>query len=169
MTGRIRNVWLQLPRLLMALLPGVLVVACASLGGYREMPRVSLVSIQPLDMTLLEQRYGLQLRILNPNDVEIPLSGMSYSVEINDREFAYGVSRQAVTIPALGEAVIEVEVVSSLLGVLRQLQSLNDGKQHSLDYRISGKLSLANRQGRLPFDYSGALDWRPAAGKNTKI
>jgi LEA14-like dessication related protein len=140
----------HLSRLLTAVLLCVLVGACASLGGYREKPRISLISIRPLDMTLLEQRYLLALRILNPNDVEIPVSGLSYSVEINNREFAYGVSRQAVTIPALGEAVVEVEVVSGLLGMLRQLQALNDGKQHSLDYRISGGLSL---------------DWLPAARK----
>ncbi|HUT41000.1 MAG TPA: LEA type 2 family protein [Gammaproteobacteria bacterium] len=153
------------PGLLAAVVVCMLVSACASLGGYREKPRVSLVSIQPLTMTLLEQRYQLALRILNPNDVDLPVSGLSYSMEINGREFAYGVSRQAVTIPALGEAVVEVEVVSSLLGMLRQLQALDDGKKHSLDYRISGGLRLANRRARLPFDYSGSLDWTPAADR----
>jgi len=161
----IGNTWAPLTGLLTAAVVCVLLASCASLGGYREEPRVSLIGIQPLGMTLLEQRYLLALRILNPNDVEIPISGMSYSVEINDREFAYGVSRQAVTIPALGEAVVEVEVVSSLLDMLRQLQSLDDARQSRLDYRISGGLSLANRRAKLPFDYSGTLDWKPAADK----
>ena len=143
MKGINRHYPIRLSGLLTAVVVSVLLAACASLGGYREQPRVSLVSIQPLDMTLLEQRYQLSLRILNPNDVELPVSGLSYSVEINDRELAYGVSRQAVTIPALGEAVVGVEVVSSLLGMLRQLQSLDDGKKHGLDYRISGRLSHA--------------------------
>jgi LEA14-like dessication related protein len=162
--GMIGNTWTPLTGLLTVVVC-VLLASCASLGGYREKPRVSLIGIQPLGMTLLEQRYLLALRILNPNDVEIPISGMSYSVEINDREFAYGVSRQAVTIPALGEAVVEVEVVSSLLDMLRQLQSLDDARQSRLDYRISGGLSLANRRAKLPFDYSGTLDWKPAADK----
>jgi LEA14-like dessication related protein len=143
----------------------VLLTACAGTGGYREPPRVSLAGIQPLDMTLLEQRYQLALRILNPNDVEMPLRGLSYSVEINGREFAYGVSRQAVTIPALGEAIVEVEVVSSLLDMLRQLRALDDDERQRLDYRISGGLRLANRKARLPFDYRGSLDWMaPADG-----
>jgi len=162
MTGTISALRSAQSSLLTAVVVCVLVSACASLGGYREKPRVSLVSIQPLDMTLLEQRYQLVLRILNPNDVDLPLSGLSYGVEINGREFAYGVSRQAVTIPALGEAVVEVEVISSLLDMLRQLQALDDGAAHRLDYRISGRLSLANRRGKLPFDYSGSLDWQPA-------
>jgi LEA14-like dessication related protein len=153
-------------RVLMALYAAALLAGCAGLGTYRESPRVSLVSIEPLDMTLLEQRYALELRIMNPNAADIPLSGLSYTIEINQREFAYGVSRQAVTIPAFGEAVLEVEVVSSLLGVLRQLQSLQQDKHEVLDYRLSGKLSLANSSLRLPFDYSGELGWLPATGGN---
>ena len=143
-----------------------LLTACAGMGKYRESPRVSLVSIEPLDMTLLEQRYALELRILNPNTVDIPVSGLDYSIEINRREFAYGVSRQAVTIPAHGEAVLEVEVVSTLLGMLRQLQTLQQEKSQVLDYRLSGKISLADSPLRLPFDYSGELNWLPAVNEN---
>jgi LEA14-like dessication related protein len=140
----------------------MLISGCAGLGAYREAPRVSLVSIQPKDMGVLEQRYGLQLRILNPNDTDLPVAGMHYSLQINDREFAYGVSRQLVTIPAYGEAVLDVDVVSNLLNVLQQLQEAGTGKQESLKYRLSGSLSLANRLGKLPFDYRGELNYLPA-------
>jgi LEA14-like dessication related protein len=140
----------------------VLVSGCAGLGAYRDPPRVSLVSIQPKEMGVLEQRYGLQLRILNPNDTALPVKGMQYSLEINDREFAYGVSRQPVTIPAYGEALLDVDVVSNLLSVLQQLQEANTGKQESLKYRLSGSLSLENRFGKLPFDYHGELNYLPA-------
>jgi LEA14-like dessication related protein len=142
----------------------LLLAGCASLGGYHEPPRVSLVSIEPLDMNLLEQRYALQLRILNPNDVGLPVNGLDYSIEINRREFAYGVSRQSVTIPAHGEALLDVEVVSNLLNLLRQVQDPGaDGKQ-VIEYRVSGKLSLDHSPVRLPFDYSGELNWLPGAG-----
>ena len=142
----------------------LLLAGCASLGGYRDPPRVSLVSIEPLDMTLLEQRYALQLRILNPNDVALPVSGLNYSIEINRREFAYGVSRQSVTIPAHGEALLDVEVISNLLSLMRQVQELGAGGKQVIDYRLSGKLSLDHSPVRLPFDYSGELSWLPAAG-----
>jgi len=149
-------------RALLVLL-AVLVSGCAGPGAYRETPRVSLVSIQPKEMGVLEQRYGLQLRILNPNDTDLPVTGMQYSLQINDHEFAYGVSRQPVTIPAYGEAVLDVDVVSSLLSVLQQLQEADTGKQESLRYRLSGSLSLKNRLGKLPFDYRGELNYLPAA------
>jgi LEA14-like dessication related protein len=141
----------------------VLVSGCAGLGAYREPPRVSLVSIQPKEMGVLEQRYGLQLRILNPNDTALPVTGMQYSLQINDREFAYGVSRQPVSIPAYGEALLDVDVVSNLLRVLQQLQEASTGKQESLKYRISGSISLENHLGKLPFDYHGELNYLPAS------
>jgi LEA14-like dessication related protein len=141
----------------------VLVSGCAGLGAYREPPRVSLVSIQPKEMGMLEQRYGLQLRILNPNDTALPVTGMQYSLQINDREFAYGVSRQPVSIPAYGEALLDVDVVSNLLRVLQQLQEASTGKQESLKYRISGSISLENHLGKLPFDYHGELNYLPAS------
>ena len=72
-------------RVLMLLYAVALLAACAGLGAYRESPRASLVSIEPLDMTLLEQRYALQLRIINPNDADMPINGLSYTIEINQR------------------------------------------------------------------------------------
>jgi LEA14-like dessication related protein len=144
------------------LLLTALLGACATLGPYKEPPRVSLASIQPKEMGLLEQRYGLQLRILNPNDTAIPLEGLSYTIEINGREFAYGVSRQSVSIPAYGEALLDVDVISNLLNVLRQLQEMGTEKRSSLNYRLSGKLNLTSRVRSLPFEYEGELNYLPA-------
>jgi len=151
--------WRQLvPVVLLALLAW----DCAGLRTYSEPPRVSLVSIQPKEMGVLEQRYALQLRIMNPNDTALPVAGMQYTLEINGHEFAYGVSRQPVSIPAYGEAVLDVDVVSNLLGVMQQLQEAGTGKSESLKYRLSGSLGLENRLGKLPFDYSGELKYLPS-------
>jgi LEA14-like dessication related protein len=145
--------------LALALVWILLLAGCASLRGYREPPRVALVSIRPLGMTLLEQRYALQLRILNPNDVALPLDGMDYRIEINGKEFAYGVSRQSVTLPAHGEALLDVTVTSTLLDLLRQLQDADRSARPSLTYRISGRFDLAHGPHRVPFAYSGDLSW----------
>jgi hypothetical protein len=68
-----------------------------------------------------------------------------------------------VSIPAYGEALIDVDVVSNLLKVLQQLQEASAGKQESLKYRLTGSLSLENHLGKLPFDYSGDLNYLPAS------
>ncbi|MGB5441912.1 MAG: LEA type 2 family protein [Gammaproteobacteria bacterium] len=149
----------QLSRAILLLFCAAALTACSSFGGYEETPRVSLVSIQPLEMGLLEQRYALQLRIMNPNDVTIPMKGLSYSIDINDHEFAYGVSRQPVSIPPFSEALLDVEVVSNLLNVMRQFQQMSDDTNESLKYRLSGNISLGTRLRRLPFNVEGELNW----------
>jgi LEA14-like dessication related protein len=146
-------------------LPGMLalaVTACATTGSYPEQPRVTLTSIQPKDMTLLEQRYSLQLRIMNPNDMAMPVEGLSYALQINGREFAYGVSSAEVSIPPYSEALLDVEVVSNLLNIMQQVQELQGEQHDSLSYRLSGKLGLANSPARLPFEYAGKLNYLPA-------
>ena len=139
----------------------LMLAGCASLQPYAESPRVSLVSIKPLDMQMLEQRFVLELRILNPNNVAIPVSGLSYALEINQREFAYGVSQQAVNIPPYGEALLQVEVVSNLLNIMRQLQQPGDSPAGGgLEYRLHGKIGLTDSHLDLPFDYTGKLAYR---------
>ena len=147
---------------LAVLLAALLAVACASLGSYPETPRVSLVSIEPKEMTLFEQRFAVQLRILNPNAKAIPVRGLSYALEVNEREFAYGVSPQSIEIPAFGEALLEVEISSNLISVVRQLQRMGDETRNSLDYRLAGKINVANRLRSLSFDYAGQLNYLPS-------
>jgi len=146
---------------LAVLLFALLATACASLGKYQEAPRVLLVNIQPMDMTLFEQRFAVQLRVMNPNADVLPVNGLSYALEINEREFAYGVSPQSIDIPAFGEALLDVEISSSLLSVVRQLQTMGETERKSLDYRLSGRINLANSLGSLPFDHAGKLNYLP--------
>jgi LEA14-like dessication related protein len=157
-TGVVRILWL---------LVSLALAGCATTAMYPESPRVTLSSIQPKDMTLLEQRYGLQLRIMNPNDVALPVEGLSYALEINGREFAYGVSNAAVSIPPYSEALLDVEVVSNLLNIMQQLQELQGEQHDTLVYRLSGRIGLAGSAARLPFEYEGELQYLPAATEST--
>jgi len=147
---------------LAVLLIALLASACAGLGPYPETPRVSLVSIQPKEMTLFEQRFAVQLRVLNPNATAIPVQGLSYALEVNEREFAYGVNPQSIEIPAFGEALLDVEISSNLLSVVRQLQSMSGETRNTLVYRLAGKINLANSLRSLSFDYTGELNYLPS-------
>ena len=53
---------------LLALMSG----ACASLQDLQS-PDVVVTAIRPLDATMLEQRFEVDLRIYNPNNKELPL------------------------------------------------------------------------------------------------
>ncbi len=138
----------------------ILFGGCAGVPAYSDPPRVSLTDLKPLGMTLFEQRYLLRLRIQNPNPAELPIRGMNYEVYLNGEKFAYGVSSQAVTVPAFGEKVVEVEVISTLLDIVEQIRGWKPGQQ-KLTWRISGGLKIENLPGSVPFDYEGQLDLSP--------
>jgi LEA14-like dessication related protein len=138
-------------------LTGTMLSGCASLAGLRETPRVSLVSIAPVDFQIYEQRFLVTLRIQNPNATDITIRGLDYTIEINDKLFAQGVSGKPVSIPAYGEGTAEVEVVSTLQRVLEQLQSLGRRGAPSIDYGISGHVNIDGILVPIPFDYDGTL------------
>lgn len=146
-----------MPRTALAFLLALLLAACAALPGRIEPPRVTLADVRPSQVGLLEQRFRLSLRIQNPNDLALPLEGLDFAVQINGKPFATGVSNRGVTVPALGEAVMEVDAVSNLGGILRQLADLEGGAAgRGLSYRVSGKVHVTGH-GAVPFEHSGDL------------
>ena len=144
--------------------------ACASLKPAVQTPRVGLTDLEVVDFGVFEQRYRLQLRVQNPNPGTLRIRGMDYTLHINDQEFARGVSDQPVTIPAFGEAQVEIELVSSLAGVVAQLNELGKQGGDRLPYRLTGRVTIGSTgkgwlfgliplSRSLPFDYQGELSF----------
>ncbi|MCB1876811.1 MAG: LEA type 2 family protein [Chromatiales bacterium] len=131
---------------------------CAALqAGNLESPRVRVVDLRVLDVKLLEQRYALTLRIQNPNNQGLDIAGLDFTLSINGEEFADGVSSQEITLPAYGEATMDVEVSSSLMRILDQIQALDQRREIGLSYRIEGHVGLESGWRRLPFSREGTL------------
>ena len=140
----------------------LLLSACAGLAGLSQKPEISLAGLDLLELGLFEQRFAMRLRIQNPNEVDLPINGLSFDVELNGQHFAKGLSDKPVTIPRMGEAVLEVTATSNLGSVLKQLRELQkgggeggqEGRQNRVDYRMSGRLSLEGI-GSIPFERKG--------------
>ena len=130
--------------LLAAMLAG-----CASLT--MKSPEVSLSSVEIQEFGLLEQRLGLKLRVINPNNKDLPIDGVSFEVEVNGQQFAKGVSNKAVTVPRLGEAVLDLSAVTTLNSVLKQLGELARSGHDTVEYRVHGQFHGAGLNG-VPFD-----------------
>ncbi len=127
--------------------------ACAA-WAIREPLNVTIVDITPLDMSLLEQRYAVKVRLLNPNDVEIAFDGVVFDLDINDKPFAKGVSDRGGTIPRFGEAVIDIRVVTGLQNILRQIVDLQKEDRTGFSYHIKGRLHSTGGLS-IPFDTKG--------------
>lgn len=124
-----------------------------------EEPRIALQNVRILKAEGLMQRLQVDLLVSNPNDFDIPLTGLDFTLSINGNSFAQGLSNEQVTIPRLGEATVPVQVTVSLLSVFEQLQTVR--KTKSLDYAIGGKIFLDHVILRtVPFDKTGSLTLR---------
>lgn len=143
-------------RMLLAALAGAL-VSCATVPGRMDPPSVTVADVRMGTAGVLEQQYFVKLRIQNPNDDDLLVKGVSFELELNDQPFAKGVSPKAVTVPRFGSEFVEVETVSGITSILRQLGAMSsDAGVESFRYRIKGKLATRNA-GSIPFDERGDL------------
>lgn len=140
-------------RILAALAALCLIPGCALMALTLEKPDVSLVGVELGQTTLLEQHLKLTLKVSNPNTRDITVDGMSFRVEVGERELIRGLSNKTVVLPRLAEVRIPVETSVSLAGVLKELPNLIGGK---LGYRLRGEV-ITRDFGRLPFDRKGEL------------
>lgn len=144
----LRGAW---PGLALLLLAG-----CAVLSPL-ERPKVSLAGLSLIDANLFEQRYALKLRVLNPNEVALPIQALTYDLELNDQVFGSGASTAAVTVPAYGSELVDVEMISNLSGVLRQIAEYRKSGATTLRYRLKGNVIAGSSNTRLPFEQSGEI------------
>lgn len=133
--------------------------ACAALGTKLETPELSLVGIQMHEATFFEQRLLVRLRVRNPNDLVLPVKGLTANFELDGVHFAEGVSARAFDIPALGEAEFDMIVTANAATALLEIFGKDRKRQSKeLDYRISGKLSTSLGLLRsVPFDERGKI------------
>ncbi len=121
-------------------------IGCTSLPALSvqpESPEVLLVNITPLDTTMFEQRLQVDLRVRNPNDFDLEVTGLDFTLHLNDQRLARGLSNKSSTIPRLGDSVLSVETTTSTLDVIRQLLKLS--QRQEVTYQVDGCSSCTRR------------------------
>ncbi len=136
------------------------VLAGCSLLRYKtaESPRVTVSDIQLAGFSIFEQKFDVTLRMQNPNDFALPITGMEYELCVEDNAVATGVSDKNITVPAFGEQLVKVSVVGNFLSSMTQLQRWQKAGGSSLGYRLKGKLKMADVAVKIPFDYAGKFE-----------
>ncbi|RLA54143.1 MAG: hypothetical protein DRR42_02730 [Gammaproteobacteria bacterium] len=128
----------KVPWLAMLLLAG-----CAVLNPARQQPEVHLTSIQPLPRNGLEQRFLIGLNIINPDSGDLRIAGLSYSLWLNGRKVASGVSGELAAIPAYSESAVQLEAGTNLLSGLRFITELLHDPNPSVEYEFKTKIRTA--------------------------
>lgn len=149
-----------------SLFAGLALAACAGVGTYAQRPKVTLLSMALVGATPLEQRFAIKLRVTNPNDADLDITGLSLDLEINGVAIATVVSSEFVKVPRFASEVLETQGSSNLLllpKILREAAKTGG----VLRYRIKGSVVLGTPAGRhlastvtqvterLPFHHNG--------------
>lgn len=130
---------------------------CAVLRGALDPPELALTRLEIVEAGPSEQRYRLVFRISNPNPVPLPVAAVRYRVILEGDEFAAGVTEQAFTVPAGGEAVFGVEARTDLVATLRRAGDWLRQGPLSLEYELRGEVRVTGLPRGLPFSRKGEI------------
>lgn len=128
----------------------------SSLSGMQDI-EVALADLQFAQAGLLEQEIGLELRLSNPNPIDVAAQGLRFDMELDNAAFARGLSNQTVSLPPLSEVIVPVTVRVPTVELIDRLITLSEGEP--IDYSITGLLFLST-------DRSDANSALPFAGES---
>jgi LEA14-like dessication related protein len=138
---------------------------CAVFNKSLESPRISLSDLTVQESSGFEAMFEIQLRVLNPNDIDLNILGLECKLEINDKPFAYGLAKAEVKVPAYGSATLPVTMYSSIFNIARGLLDLP--LREELSYLLKGRLRLDGTE-RLPskvsFKSEGTIPFKDLTG-----
>lgn len=124
--------------------------SAASLGACALKPSMLAPEVSVRNVTLSKLDFSgldllVDLRVKNPNDVELPITGIEYAVMLQNVRVADGRQARAVTLPALGETDMPLQVTVNLLKTATELVPLllnKRGAPKALSYRVDGRVKL---------------------------
>ena len=117
--------------------------ACASTGKLIDTPDVSLSDVRIEDMDFATQTFLLHFDVRNPNPFPLPVSAVSYNIELDGYRFATGKTQGGFTVPAQGDGDFAISVQLNLLRSAPQLLYIvRDGTKRDIPYALDGKLGV---------------------------
>jgi LEA14-like dessication related protein len=151
-------------RLLLAAALATLLASCSTLGSKLEAPHMEVVGVQMLSTDMFSQRFKLRMLVKNPNDLELPVRGLEYTIIMMGDSFAEGESAESFVLPALGEAEFDMLVTTNFVSSFARLLSrAGGGKLEDIDYEIAGKVYVDKGMLRkIPFSHRGTVDFSRA-------
>ena len=126
-----------------------LLAACVTAQKF-EPPTVSIVGLRVVSAEVWAQRLKVRLRLHNPNDRDLPVTALEYTIEIAGQSIASGSYAESFVVPAHGDAEFDTNVSANLASALLRL--LTHVPSTLVPYRLTGKITLGEGLGRIPFE-----------------
>lgn len=135
----------------------VCLTACSALRPKMEIPRLTLVSVAMTSADIFNQQFVVRVNVQNPNDRELPITGIDYKLFLEGDSFAEGLNNKPFTVPAQGDTDFDMTVRTNFVsGAARLLSRLNGRDQ--VQYVVEGKvLTDISMLKKIPFQESGTV------------
>ncbi|MFA0812217.1 LEA type 2 family protein [Microbulbifer epialgicus] len=121
----------------------ILFSGCAALSPNFQEPEVEVVALEPLPPGNGNNlRFRIHLRVFNPNNSELALSGLYYTLHLAGHKVMTGTSNNLVPIAPYGQDDIAVDATASLVGSLFAAAKVINLNQNTVPYELEAKLGL---------------------------
>lgn len=105
-------------------LSALLVVGCAQFSSPDQRPQVQLIDVVPIGSSGVAPRFLVRLQVINRGRRALNVAGISYNLALNGDRVMTGITSEAVSVPAFGQAMVDVDATMNLIGSLRMITSL---------------------------------------------
>lgn len=116
--------------------------ACGELRPDYETPTVNVSYFRPLSAQGIAPRFGIGLHIINPNDFDLDIRGISYTVSIQGQKIIVGVARDLAPIAAYSEGNADLLASTDMISGIRLITGLMREGRSSLTYKLDAKLDI---------------------------
>jgi len=124
------------------LFAAIVLSGCATVLPDLDPPKVTIESVRSLPVEGSGPRFEISLRIVNPNSMALDIAGISYTMDLLDKEVISGVTNEVPVIEGYTEEVVTLEAGINLFEVLRLIGSLGGSRADELDYRFAAKIDF---------------------------
>jgi hypothetical protein len=132
-------------------------LGCAAAPAAVTAPQIRVVNLRPLGATARGQRFQVDLYIDNNDPEPIAIKEIRFTLRLAGEGLLSGKS-QPVTVPALSQQIVQVQLESDTISSLSRLQGVVQGPANALPYEIFGNVILDRRfQNQLPFTATGEV------------
>jgi len=119
-----------------------LLAGCATFTQPIDPPNVTVDSFSSVPSEKGAPRFHIKLLVQNPNEQELDIAGVSYSIALAGHEVVTGVSNDVPIIDGYGEAIVTLDASLRLFQLLRLLANLGQTEADELPYRFSAKIDF---------------------------
>jgi LEA14-like dessication related protein len=143
----------------------VFLSACAGTGTVIDSPKVDLTGVELTSANFHRQTFLLSFDISNPNPFPLPVKGVDYQVNLDDKKFAGGRTQGSFTVPARGVDSFAISVDLDILSSASHLRSLISGEfRENITYELRGNLAVDIPFVKpIPFSSSGDINMTQTA------